>query len=403
MTSSSSSSSDMAPSAEPTSVEPAPAVTHLSGLALHMSEVRALHGRALGASLVDVAGVELVHDLRVALRRCRSLAQGLAVVDPVGRATWRHLSTTGRPLFAGLGALRDAQVMRQWMTDLVPGEASATAVAAIDGGFPDLVAGAVAALANFDTVAWDELSLLAPPRADIMLQKRPALVWLALVRFQEARDLHVTAMRRRQAEDLHQVRIGVKRLRYTLESLLPDRHRGVSKTLKRLQDVLGDLHDLDVVLATLGPAEPAVRAGVEATRLERLLTYKAMATGRPSAWTTLRAALPGDQATMDRCRRGYVLEVAAALGGDERRARRAERAALALARSQGMQLTPAQRLAALLAASPHRRRARRAAKTLLGCDDDVRRGIREALRRDPVIAAAALVAAAPLAKPERAL
>ena len=367
-----------------------------------MSEVRALHGQALGASLEDEAGVELVHDLRVALRRCRSLAQGLAVVDPVGRSIWRRLSTTGRPLFAGLGALRDAQVMRQWMTDLVPGEASAAAVAAIDGGVPELVAGAVASLASFDTVAWDELSFLAPPRADIMLQKRPALVWLALVRFQEARALHVTAMRRRQAEDLHQVRIGVKRLRYTLESLLPDRHHGVSKTLKRLQDVLGDLHDLDVVLATLGPAEPAVRAGVEATRLERLLTYKAMATGRQSAWTLLRAALPGDQATMDRCRRSYVLEVAAALGGDDRRARRTERAALALARSQGMHLTTTQRLAALLASSPKRRRARRATKSLLGCDDDVRRGIRDALRRDPVIAAAALVAAPLLAKTERA-
>ena len=368
-----------------------------------MSEVRTLHGQALAASLVDEAGIELVHDLRVAMRRCRSLAQGLAAVDPVGRAMWRRLSATGRPLFAGLGALRDTQVMRQWMVDLVPGDASATAVGAIDAGVAHLVAGAVAAIAAFDTVAWDELSLLAPTRADVMLQKRPALVWLALVRFQEARALHVTAMRRRQAEDLHQVRIGVKRLRYTLESLLPERHRGVAKVLRRLQDVLGDLHDLDVVLATLGEAEAAVRAGVEATRLERLLTYKAMATGRQSVWTTLRAALPGDQGTLDRCRRAHVLEVAAALDVDERRARRAERAALALARSQRISLTPAQRLATLLAPSPHRRRARRCAKALLGCDDDLRRSIRIALRRDPVVAAAALVSAPPPATSERPL
>ena len=376
-----------------TSTSTAATETALAGLALHMSDVRALHAQALSASLVDDAGVDLVHDLRVAMRRCRSLAQGLAVVDPVCRRMWRRLSRTGRPLFAGLGALRDAQVMRQWVADLVPGDDSAAPIATIDAAVVDLVKGAIDAVAAFDTIAWDELAALAPNRANVMLQKRPILMWLALVRFQEARALHITAMRRRQPEHLHAVRIGVKRLRYTLESLLPERHAGVAKVLKRLQDVLGELHDLDIVLASLGTAENSVRVGVEAARLDRLLSYKAMATGRQSVWSKVRACLPLDQATLDRCRRAYVLEVADSLGVDGHRARRAERAALALARSQRTTLLPAQRLATLLAPAAHPRRARRAARHLLGCSDELRLAIRHAMRRDPMVIAAAVVAA----------
>lgn len=366
--------------------------TALAGLALHMSEVRALHAQALSASLVDEAGVDLVHDLRVAMRRCRSLAQGLAVVDPGCRSMWRRLSRTGRPLFAGLGALRDAQVMRQWVADLVPGDDSAAPIATIDAAIVGLVTGAIDAVAAFDTIAWDDLAVLAPSRANAMLQKRPVLMWLALVRFQEARGLHITAMRRRQPEHLHAVRIGVKRLRYTLESLLPERHAGVSKVLKRMQDVLGELHDLDVVLASLGTAEASVRMGVESARLDRLLSYKAMATGRQSVWSKVRAALPLDQATLDRCRRAYVLEVAASFGVDGHQARQAERAALALARSLRNTLHPAQRLATLLAPATHQRRARRAARQLLGCSDELRHAIRQAMRRDPMVIAAAVVA-----------
>src|SRR4249920_2092980 len=50
-----------------------------------------------------------VHDLRVALRRCRSLALGLTELDP-GAAWARLLKETKKPL-AALGNLRDAEVM----------------------------------------------------------------------------------------------------------------------------------------------------------------------------------------------------------------------------------------------------------------------------------------------------
>ena len=51
-----------------------------------------------------------VHDLRVALRRCRSLADGLHALDP--DPNWKAMRKAGKRLFQRLGALRDIQIMR---------------------------------------------------------------------------------------------------------------------------------------------------------------------------------------------------------------------------------------------------------------------------------------------------
>jgi CHAD domain-containing protein len=365
------------------------------GLARHMVEARALHDRALTADLLDPAGVELVHDLRVAIRRCRSLAQGLAAVDLTGRAMWRDVSRAGRPLFQGLGALRDAQVMREWVEQLVTDAAARDALlVAIDAAIAARVDGARAAVADFDVVTWDSLAAQAPPRAHEMLRHRPALLWLAIVRWQEARALHVEAMRRRTPEALHRVRIGVKRLRYTLESLLPELHRAVQKPLKKLQELLGEIHDLDVAIAeaTLLGVDSAI-ADLAAARAARLAAYKALATGRTSVWTTLRRALPDRPDALLRCRRGYLLEVAASVGVDGRRARAAERAAIDLARGLHGPLSPESRLAVLLAPARPRRAARRACRQLLGFTAEEAALVRNALRRDPLVRAAGVLTA----------
>ena len=46
-------------------------------------------------------GADPVHDLRVALRRCRSLADGLMVLDP--DSSWKDMKKAGRKLFQALG------------------------------------------------------------------------------------------------------------------------------------------------------------------------------------------------------------------------------------------------------------------------------------------------------------
>src|SRR5713226_3893567 len=57
-----------------------------------------------------------VHDLRVAIRRCRSVAAVIEEVDP--DPAWPAMRKLARKLFRGLGALRDAQVMDEWVKKL---------------------------------------------------------------------------------------------------------------------------------------------------------------------------------------------------------------------------------------------------------------------------------------------
>src|SRR5499425_3393779 len=61
-----------------------------------------------------------VHDLRVALRRCRSMADGLMAIDP--DPSWKNMKRAGRDLFRSLGELRDVQVMIEWVQKLGPPE-----------------------------------------------------------------------------------------------------------------------------------------------------------------------------------------------------------------------------------------------------------------------------------------
>ena len=46
---------------------------------------------------------EAVHDLRVALRRCRSIAEGLRTIDP--DPAWKCMRRAAKELFVALGEL----------------------------------------------------------------------------------------------------------------------------------------------------------------------------------------------------------------------------------------------------------------------------------------------------------
>src|SRR5713226_96542 len=63
-------------------------------------------------------GADAVHDLRVAIRRCRAIAAVMEEVDP--DPAWPAMRKVARKLFRGLGALRDAQVMNEWVKKLAP-------------------------------------------------------------------------------------------------------------------------------------------------------------------------------------------------------------------------------------------------------------------------------------------
>src|SRR5260221_3225272 len=64
----------------------------------------------------SAAEADAVHDLRVALRRCRSLAAVMEEVDP--DPGWPEMRKIGRKLFRQLGGLRDTQVLEEWVEKL---------------------------------------------------------------------------------------------------------------------------------------------------------------------------------------------------------------------------------------------------------------------------------------------
>jgi len=232
-----------------------------------------------------------VHDLRVAIRRCRSMADGLLAIDP--DPGWKQLKRLGKPLFASLGDLRDAQVMMEWVQKLSQPEDSARAIllTELQAREGKLKISSQQALAEFDRKHWLSLCERLAARMESIPLDGSVFQSLAVERWNEGHDLHRKALRNRSGIAYHQLRIGIKRLRYTVENFLP--------SLRTLQDALGEVHDFDVLWAMLR-SHPEIapevrdhwRAKLTAERNKRLELYRERMVGRNSLWRTWRAALP---------------------------------------------------------------------------------------------------------------
>jgi CHAD domain-containing protein len=188
-----------------------------------------------------------VHDLRTALRRCRSMAEGAMVFD--ADPAWKKMSKAGKQLFKSLGALRDTQVLTEWIEKLAPpGDTAAqTLQAFLQSREEELKETAATALEQFDRHRWSNWSTELPLQLAKIPADSPLLGHLALERWQEARVLHRRALRNRTNVAWHELRIGIKHFRYTVENFLPGLHEFWGADLKEMQDALGDVHDLDVL------------------------------------------------------------------------------------------------------------------------------------------------------------
>jgi CHAD domain-containing protein len=241
-----------------------------------------------------------VHDLRTALRRCRSLADGIMVFDP--HPAWKKMRKAGKQVFSSLGDLRDTQVMRQWIEHLAPaGDATAKVLADFTAEQePKLKQAAATALQDFNPRQWQAWMSELSTRAARIPADGPVFAHLALERWQKARTLHCRASRNRTNIAFHDLRIGIKRFRYTVENFLPLLHAAWSRDLKELQDLLGEVHDFDVLWQTAIQikAFPDVesrscwRSRILQERGLRLQAYRAKTAGSNSLWSTWRAGLP---------------------------------------------------------------------------------------------------------------
>ena len=293
--------------------------------------------------------VEAVHDLRVALRRCRSLADGLMAIDSEG--DWKEMKKAGKKLFQALGELRDMQVMEEWIEKLGASEefrgddsrASTGDSSEEHSNGEDSFAGdglegrglgdrvpealhdhlvgdavtrrlldhlhareaqckqlAVKDLNSFDRKQWRKWARELPARGARVRPGSLVYLHLALEKWTAAYDLHKHALRTRSRVGLHQLRIGIKRFRYTVENFLPRQHAAWGADLKELQDLLGEVHDLDVLWMTaveIG-AFPDLQsrrrwqARLNAEREKRIAKYRAKMVGRESLWRVWRSELP---------------------------------------------------------------------------------------------------------------
>ncbi len=227
---------------------------------------------------LDGRNTEGVHQVRVGLRRFRSALSLFKTFVPENQRDW--LNAEGKWLANQLGAVRDLDV---FLADIEkrrrPNDASAAALAnAVRVARARARVGAMNALRGsrmrrfaarvetwLDGRGWYIDGVEVPDAgafARETLNKR-----MKKIQAVAARADKLTAPER------HELRIAVKKLRYSLEFLTPvlpeKRAQRAGAVLKRLQDSLGHLNDLDVAERTL--ALVAARA----TPAERRLMKKA--------------------------------------------------------------------------------------------------------------------------------
>jgi CHAD domain-containing protein len=243
---------------------------------------------------------DAVHDLRVAIRRCRSLAAVMEEVDP--DPAWPAMRKIVRKLFRALGALRDTQVMDEWVKKLAPETDPVRTYlqAAFECSEPKLRENVLHVAGKFDQKSWKRLERTLRQRARLVPPGSLAAECLALERFETAKELHAKALRTEKPKPWHALRIGLKRFRYTVEGLLPEQYAAWSDNLKRLQDILGETHDLDVLAGKVKKSafletEDSLKHWqqiIERERHERIETYRQLTLGKTSLWNLWRSGLP---------------------------------------------------------------------------------------------------------------
>jgi CHAD domain-containing protein len=246
---------------------------------------------------------DAVHDLRVAIRRCRSVGAVMREVDP--DPSWHELRGTPKKLFRKLGELRDTQIMNQWVSEHAAENDKLRIV--LHGFFqakePKLLEEALRLADKFDAKNWNRLERKLRKRARLVPAGSLTAQCLAVERLQEAKELHSKAMKARRPGSWHGLRIGLKKFRYTVESLLPQQYEQWSPQLKRLQDLLGEVHDLDVLSGIIKDTASGDLANLrlewertmERERSARLEEYRELSLGKSSFWQQWRRALPQRQ------------------------------------------------------------------------------------------------------------
>lgn len=249
------------------------------------------------AQVRDGWDIDAVHDLRVALRRCRTIADALNEVNP--GPGWRKLKKESRDLFRALGELRDTQVLRAKIKKLGPANDPVRKhmlrlFAQNERKYREA---AEETLDHFDRKEWKRLTRKLIVKSRFFPQNSVVYQRLALARLNAAVEMYQEARRRKSMVAWHRLRIGLKSFRYLVENFLPERYELWSDDLKQMQDLLGNVHDLDVLRQRIRRNcaklnEALVKPWIERIDRERksqLQEFLAKTSGAQSPWLSWRA------------------------------------------------------------------------------------------------------------------
>jgi CHAD domain-containing protein/CYTH domain-containing protein len=255
--------------------------------------------------LTDPADDEALHDFRVAIRRLRSTvrAYGEALSGSVGRKARRRL----RDIARATGGSRDLEVQLAWVETQRgslnsrhrPGaswlrdrwrarkqSADAKLAREVGADFERLRV----SLAKTLPVYWQKV------RIDTPLAERRFATLLAGRLREASAELGARLAGIRGPEDVepaHDARISAKRVRYLLEPAvgLSESAGPVVKRLRKLQELLGELHDLDVLAIMLADAlADAEREIDDSTRATLVASSAGPATASAAAAAAVDAA-----------------------------------------------------------------------------------------------------------------
>lgn len=239
-------------------------------------------GAAARDRLADPGDAEALHDFRVAIRRLRSTERAYrdALRDSFGRKARRRLRKIARATSAG----RDLEVQQAWLdaqrgslnSRHRPGaawlrerwrerrqEAAGDLAHEVGADFDRLHAALAKSLPEY----WQKVRLDTPTA-----EGRFATLLAARLR-EAAGELgeRLASIEGPEAvRQAHEARIAGKRVRYLLEPVLTltESATAVVKRLRRLQDLLGELHDLDVLDVELTDALADAERALDAAALQ---------------------------------------------------------------------------------------------------------------------------------------
>lgn len=220
-----------------------------------MCKVLKEHGRARKCLSEDN-----VHDLRTAIRRCRIIAKSLSAVSP--NPEFEKIGRLSKKTFKAMGRLRDLQVMRDWTRSLFKNvKGCGKALKKFGRQEKKLSKRACREIEKFKTGKWRKLVRRLCGREAMTPYLECAFEPYAASLLHRTREAHRAAEKKKTELSYHKLRICFKKFRYFLENFLPDIYRREGKTLEKIQDLLGNYHDLSVLqkILKIRKAAPLIR------------------------------------------------------------------------------------------------------------------------------------------------